>query len=75
MSAPWLDVDEHPPTEPGWYAVVYFFDHHEGFVYGTEKLFGGLPLPTSVIFRSPMAFETDEQAKAWAYAPEQDMER
>lgn len=27
----WLDASEQPPTEPGWYAVLWCYEPNEGF--------------------------------------------
>lgn len=65
MSEPWIDVDDHPATEVGIYAVVKCWDANEGQFTGVESWDGLKWSSSAVVLRSPMTFPTEAEAEAW----------
>lgn len=68
----WLDASDKPPTEPGWYAVLWCFDPDEGyfpagFYWDGERWYDGEKVRVPpVAMRSPQSFAEEEDATDWA---------
>lgn len=68
MSVEWLNVEEHQPTEHGWYAVMVCWDAEEG-AYSTSRYWDG-EWPSEVEMYLPQRFETEREASDLADANE-----
>lgn len=56
------------PTMSGWYATTCLWAAQEGYIPGADYWAGKWASNRPVVMRSPERFETEEEAKAWAYA-------
>lgn len=63
----WLEVEEHPPSVLGWYAVTKCWDPEEGFFPASEYWEPGTEWEGSIFLRSPHTFSNGTSAADWAY--------